>query len=118
MLGWILDSLSTRANSLALGRSTITRKAENVYYYYMHKELYIIGYFCCCLSLYEVGNMTINYAGQGGGSKMECCISCGSTFTLNDSVLCQLTTRELEVSKKIFGNYIRTAGGVLSRFLY
>ena len=31
---------------------------------------------------------------------MECCISCGSTFTLNVSVLCQLATRELEVSKK------------------
>ena len=50
---------------------------------------------------------------------MECCISCRSTcmFTLNVSVLCQLTTRELELSKKMFGNYTHTAGGVLSRFL-
>ena len=50
---------------------------------------------------------------------MECCISCGSMFTLNVSVLCQLTTMDLGamLSKKMFGNYTHTAGGVLSRFL-
>ena len=51
---------------------------------HMHKELYIIGHFCCCFSIYEVGNITKNITkimqARGGAKWNAVYISCGSTI--------------------------------------
>ena len=53
-------------------------------------------------SYYKQKNIsTINkLCSPGGGANGTLCVSCGSTFVLNVSVLCQLTIRELSCLRK------------------